>query len=69
MATVSAGVMATVGAEVMATVGAEVMATVGAGVMVPVGTPLPFQGRGRGGVLTALNVMSNVRSFKPLGKY
>ncbi len=31
----------------------------------PVGTPRPYQGRGRGGVLTALNVMFILRLFKP----
>ena len=61
--------MATVSAGVMATVGAEVMVTVGAGVMATVGTPLPFQGRGRGGVLTALNVLLDPRFFKSLGRY
>ncbi len=41
--------------------GAGMLVRVGAALMAPVGTPLPFQGRGRGGVLTALNVMSVLR--------
>ena len=38
---------------------------VGVGLMESVGTPLPFQGRGRGGVLTALNVLQSI-SFQPV---
>jgi hypothetical protein len=64
-----AALMAPVGAGLMEPVGTGLMAPIGVGLMVPVGTPRPCKGRGRGGVLTALNVLSNLRFFKPLGRY